>query len=65
MDKKNQKTESPSSRNREESMADSGKDKFELKGAAARKSNQTPASSGTVGLGGEDPDSESAQKREE
>ena len=63
MDKKNQDTESPTSRNREESMTDSAKDGFEPKGAAARKSNQTSSSSGTVGLGGEDRDSESAQKK--
>jgi hypothetical protein len=65
MDKKNRKTESPTSRNREESMTESGNDEFERKGAAARKSNQSPASSGTVSLGGEDRDSESAQKRGE
>jgi hypothetical protein len=64
MDKKKRNNESPTSGNREESMADSGKDKFERKGAAARRTNQSPASSGTVGLGGEDRDSKSAQKRE-
>jgi hypothetical protein len=65
MDKKNRKTESPTSGNREESMSESGDDQFERKGAAARKSRQSPASSGTVGLGGEDRDSESAQERGE
>ena len=65
MDKKNRKTESPTSRNREESMTDSGNDGFAPRGAAARKSKQSPASSGTVGLSGEDRNSESAQERGE
>ena len=43
----------PTSRNREESMKESGQDEF-----------QNPRSSGTTPLVGEDPDSESAMKEE-
>jgi hypothetical protein len=63
---RSQVSNQPTSRNREESMTESGEDAFGSDSAVRNPDrSQRSRTSGTTGLGGEDPDSKSAMKEEE